>query len=150
MSTECRPEIVVVTGASAGVGRATAVAFAKHGARVGLLRVVARPGQVAVERAGDDPVAHDGLDRGASDPDLVAVVVGGIKDGLGSHIGLKDRGHRLRFARQAASDPSELRGVEGRHLNHRELDVAAVVDQLAPQGLREALDGVLGGAVSRL
>jgi len=31
------PEVVVVTGASAGVGRATAVAFAKRGARLGLL-----------------------------------------------------------------------------------------------------------------
>jgi NAD(P)-dependent dehydrogenase (short-subunit alcohol dehydrogenase family) len=37
MSTENRPEVVVVTGASAGVGRATAVAFARRGARVGLL-----------------------------------------------------------------------------------------------------------------
>jgi short-subunit dehydrogenase len=32
-----KPEVVVITGASAGVGRATAVAFAKCGARVGLL-----------------------------------------------------------------------------------------------------------------
>src|SRR5690349_9333807 len=32
-----QPEVVVVTGASAGVGRATAIAFAKRGARVGLL-----------------------------------------------------------------------------------------------------------------
>ena len=31
------PEVVVVTGASAGVGRATAVTFAGHGAHVGLL-----------------------------------------------------------------------------------------------------------------
>jgi NAD(P)-dependent dehydrogenase (short-subunit alcohol dehydrogenase family) len=31
------PEVVVITGASAGVGRATAIAFAKRGARIGLL-----------------------------------------------------------------------------------------------------------------
>ena len=47
MSTENRPEVVVVTGASAGVGRATAVAFARRGARVGLL---AR-GREGLERA---------------------------------------------------------------------------------------------------
>ncbi|HEX6803321.1 MAG TPA: SDR family NAD(P)-dependent oxidoreductase, partial [Terriglobales bacterium] len=29
--------MVVITGASAGVGRATAVEFAKHGAKIGLL-----------------------------------------------------------------------------------------------------------------
>ena len=31
------PEVVVITGASAGVGRATAREFARHGARIGLL-----------------------------------------------------------------------------------------------------------------
>lgn len=35
--TESFPEVVVITGASAGVGRATAHAFAKRGARIGLL-----------------------------------------------------------------------------------------------------------------
>ncbi|MDQ6736927.1 MAG: SDR family oxidoreductase [Gemmatimonadota bacterium] len=32
-----KPEVVVITGASAGVGRATVRAFARHGARIGLL-----------------------------------------------------------------------------------------------------------------
>src|SRR5919198_2905128 len=34
---EKRPEVVVITGASAGIGRATARRFAKDGARIGLL-----------------------------------------------------------------------------------------------------------------
>ena len=37
MSTTTEPEIVVTTGASAGVGRATARAFAEQGAQIGLL-----------------------------------------------------------------------------------------------------------------
>src|SRR5688572_3087188 len=37
MSSRRGPEVVVVTGASAGVGRATALAFGKDKARVGLL-----------------------------------------------------------------------------------------------------------------
>ncbi|HEY4676368.1 MAG TPA: SDR family NAD(P)-dependent oxidoreductase, partial [Candidatus Angelobacter sp.] len=32
-----RNEVVVITGASAGVGRATVREFAKHGARIGLI-----------------------------------------------------------------------------------------------------------------
>ncbi len=37
MGTKKRPQVVVVTGASAGVGRATVRAFAEQGARIGLL-----------------------------------------------------------------------------------------------------------------
>ena len=37
MSTMTRPEVVAITGASAGVGRATAQEFARHGAYVGLI-----------------------------------------------------------------------------------------------------------------
>jgi len=37
IKTENRPEVVVITGASAGVGRATARRFARDGARIGLL-----------------------------------------------------------------------------------------------------------------
>lgn len=45
-----QPQVVMVTGASAGVGRATAVAFARRGATIGLL---------ARGRAGLDGARHD-------------------------------------------------------------------------------------------
>jgi NAD(P)-dependent dehydrogenase (short-subunit alcohol dehydrogenase family) len=48
--TNGRPEVVVITGASAGVGRATARAFAKRGAHIGLL---AR-GEAGLEGAAGD------------------------------------------------------------------------------------------------
>jgi short-subunit dehydrogenase len=47
MGTDSRAEVVVITGASAGVGRATARAFARQGARMGL---IAR-GQAGLEGA---------------------------------------------------------------------------------------------------
>ena len=67
-----RPEVVVITGASGGVGRATAQAFGRRGARVclvargeaglaGAIRDVERLGGEAISVAGDtaDPQTHE-------------------------------------------------------------------------------------------
>ena len=52
-----KPQVVVITGASAGVGRATVREFAKHGAAIGLM-ARGRDGLEAakreVEQAGGD------------------------------------------------------------------------------------------------
>ncbi|MGH2518008.1 MAG: SDR family NAD(P)-dependent oxidoreductase, partial [Ktedonobacterales bacterium] len=37
MSSTQRPEVVVITGASGGIGRATVQEFARHGAQIGLI-----------------------------------------------------------------------------------------------------------------
>jgi short-subunit dehydrogenase len=56
MDSRGRAEVVVITGASAGVGRATAIAFARQGARIALL---AR-GRDGLEGARRDVEAHGG------------------------------------------------------------------------------------------
>ncbi|HSR13677.1 MAG TPA: SDR family oxidoreductase [Thermodesulfobacteriota bacterium] len=65
------PEVVVVTGASAGVGRATAVAFAQKGASVGLIargQAGLEAAAAEVERAGGRPLV---LPLDVSSPDDV-------------------------------------------------------------------------------
>jgi NAD(P)-dependent dehydrogenase (short-subunit alcohol dehydrogenase family) len=66
-----RSEVVVITGASAGVGRATAIAFAKRGAHIGLL---AR-GHAGLEGARQDVEAAGGralvLPTDVADPDQI-------------------------------------------------------------------------------
>jgi short-subunit dehydrogenase len=65
------PEVVVITGASAGVGRATAIAFAKRGAKIGLL---AR-GKDRLEAARSEVAAYGGeavaVPTDVADPDAV-------------------------------------------------------------------------------
>ena len=76
-------QVVVVTGASSGVGRATAVAFASRGARVGLL---AR-GEDGLEGARRDVEANGGeaLARptDVADPDQVEAAAAAVEERLG-------------------------------------------------------------------
>jgi NAD(P)-dependent dehydrogenase (short-subunit alcohol dehydrogenase family) len=76
-------EVVVVTGASAGVGRATAVAFARQGARVGLL---AR-GHERLESARRDVLAAGGdaviIPTDVSDPEQVERAAIAVEEALG-------------------------------------------------------------------
>lgn len=77
------PRVVVITGASAGVGRATAVAFAKEGARIGLL---AR-GHAGLEAARQDVEAAGGMalvvPTDVSDPEAVEAAAAAVEEAFG-------------------------------------------------------------------
>ncbi|WP_221621637.1 SDR family oxidoreductase [Halocatena pleomorpha] len=77
-------EVVVITGASAGVGRATARAFAKHGAKVGLL---AR-GEAGLEGARQDVEANGGealvIPTDVADADQVEAAADAIEEEFGA------------------------------------------------------------------
>jgi NAD(P)-dependent dehydrogenase (short-subunit alcohol dehydrogenase family) len=78
-----RKEIVVITGASAGLGRAIACEFAKHGARIGLL---AR-GRKGLEAASEDVRSAGGtpliLEADVSDADAVEDAAAMVEARLG-------------------------------------------------------------------
>jgi len=74
---------VVITGASAGVGRATAIAFARRGARVALLargRAGLEGARHDVENAGGLPLA---IPVDVADPDAVERAASAIEQALG-------------------------------------------------------------------
>src|SRR5438105_4419243 len=83
MSPSGKREIVVVTGASAGVGRATVRAFARQGARIGL---VAR-GRAGLEGARQDVEALGGealvLPTDVADPDQVERAAAAVEEKFG-------------------------------------------------------------------
>ena len=83
MADTKRPEVVVVTGASAGVGRATVQAFARQGAHIGLL---AR-GRAGLEGARRDVEQLGGkglvLPTDVADPDQVEAAAAAVENEFG-------------------------------------------------------------------
>src|ERR671936_56245 len=79
-----KPEVVVITGASAGVGRATADAFAKHGAHIGL---IAR-GREGLEGAHREVEAGGGkalvLPTDVSEADQVEAAAAAVEEAFGA------------------------------------------------------------------
>jgi NAD(P)-dependent dehydrogenase (short-subunit alcohol dehydrogenase family) len=76
-------EVVMITGASAGVGRATAIAFARRGARIGLLargRAGLEGAERDVEAAGGEAVV---LPADVADPDAVERAAASLEDSFG-------------------------------------------------------------------
>jgi NAD(P)-dependent dehydrogenase (short-subunit alcohol dehydrogenase family) len=83
MSAAKRPEVVVITGASGGVGRATALAFGRQGAHVALIargQGGLEGARCDVERAGGRALA---LPTNVSDPDQVQAAAEAVEQEFG-------------------------------------------------------------------
>ena len=82
-NTTSESEVVVITGASAGVGRAIARAFAEQGAQIGLL---AR-GEAGLEGARRDVEEAGGealtIQTDVSDPEQVEAAADAVEDAFG-------------------------------------------------------------------
>jgi NAD(P)-dependent dehydrogenase (short-subunit alcohol dehydrogenase family) len=83
MSLKNPPEVVVITGASAGVGRATVRAFAERGAHIGLVarnREALEGARQEVEERGGKALV---LPADVSDPDQVEAAAAAVEERLG-------------------------------------------------------------------
>ena len=119
-----------------------------HGLR-GLLGLDSLPREVVVEERRREPLpprsAASGLRRAAR-----AAGARPRRRSRARELGLVDRRHRLGMPWQLCPAPLELGRIERGQVHHRHVDSAAVVEQLGPQRLGEALERVLGGAVRGL
>src|SRR6185437_14533020 len=73
-----------------------------------------------------------------------------MRDHAGADLRLVDRWHRLRFSAEMIFYPGELRRVHRGHVHDGNLDIAFVVQQFTTQRVREANDGMFGGAIGGL
>ncbi|MGH2865746.1 MAG: SDR family oxidoreductase [Solirubrobacteraceae bacterium] len=109
MSSNAKPEVVVVTGASGGVGRAIAHAFAKRGSHVGLL---AR-GQRGLDGAAEEVTSLGGqalaVPTEVSDHDQVEAAAQAIEERFGEIDVWVNDAMATVFARFVDTEPEEFK-----------------------------------------
>jgi short-subunit dehydrogenase len=109
MRNQPRPQVVVVTGASGGIGRAIAYAFAKRGAHLGLL---AR-GQPGLEAAAEEVRSLGGraivIPTDMTDPELVEAAADAVEARFGSIDAWVNDAMATVFARVVDTHPEEFK-----------------------------------------
>jgi hypothetical protein len=85
-----------------------------------------------------------------SDPELARRVERRVDDRLGDRLGLINGADRLMAASHVRARPAELRRVHAGEMHHGEPDLAAVMQELASERVREAAKRRFGSAVGCL
>ena len=95
-------KVAFITGAGNGIGRATAILFAREGAKVAIAEIDARAGEETAHLAGDGAIA---IRADVTDPDSLQSAI---------------RHHR-RQVRPSGCAPQQRRGLDraGRHRGQR-------------------------------
>jgi NAD(P)-dependent dehydrogenase (short-subunit alcohol dehydrogenase family) len=104
-------EVVVITGASAGVGRATARAFARRGARIGLLARGHQGLEGARQEAETNGARAIAIPTDVADPSAVARAAALVEDNLGPIDIWINNAMTSVFAPVTAIEPKEFKRV---------------------------------------
>lgn len=120
------------------------------GGFIGLLIVVTVSCQISIQITGKNLIRDDRLQRRHTDVELAPSMVRCPVDSACGNFGLKNRWYRLRLARQPAFDPVELWGIQGRQLNHGQVNVDVLMQQLGPDRICKSSYGVLRAAIGGL
>lgn len=126
-------QVVVITGASAGVGRATVREFARHGASIGLLargEDGLRATAAEVEAAGGRTLA---IPTDVADPEQVEVAADRIETALGPIDVWINNAMTTIFARVSDIRPREFRRVVDVALNGAVWGTMAALRHMAPR-----------------
>ena len=78
-------------------------------------------------------IANDSCHSWPAHIDFAPVVMGCPVNCSRTDLRLEDGRHRLGFIFQAALHPSELRSIQRRHLHHRQMDFAPIMNKFAAQ-----------------
>ena len=94
-----------------------------------LLTLVTEFCQIPIDPSRDDLAPNDRLPCWEANHEFSATMIHGPSDCARGDLGLKNRRHRLWFTGKSAFHPVELRRVQGRQVDHREMDVASIVNK---------------------
>ena len=126
----CLPIEFTVGAIVAGNGIVQIVGAIGINRLIRLLRVIADPRQVMVQRSGNELISDDRLDGRHADGQLSSIMVRRPDNGSRDDFRLVDGRHRLRVPRHPRFNPIELRGIDRRELDNGYAHVAAVVNEL--------------------